>query len=139
LLKPGETVTAVIYCQQFEKMKQEFIKKRSVLVNYRKWILQHDNARPHVSKITQKKIRELGLEPLPHPPYSPDLSPSDYHLFRSMEHSLKEKKIKSVDEVKKHLEKFFNEKPKEFFKRGMEQLPIRWQKVIDNDGNYFVD
>jgi hypothetical protein len=29
-------------------------------------------------------IQEMHLEILPHPPYSPDLAPSDYHPFRSL-------------------------------------------------------
>ncbi|KOC58688.1 Histone-lysine N-methyltransferase SETMAR, partial [Habropoda laboriosa] len=99
-------------------------KKRSVLVNNKKRILQHDNARPHAAKITQEKIKELGLELLPHPPYSPDLAPSDYHLFRSLEHTLRGKKFTNVGEVKTHFEKFFNEKSKDFFKKGIEQLPL---------------
>jgi histone-lysine N-methyltransferase SETMAR len=29
-------------------------------------------------------IQEFDWEILSHPPYSPDLAPSDYHLFRSL-------------------------------------------------------
>ncbi|XP_014473233.1 PREDICTED: histone-lysine N-methyltransferase SETMAR-like [Dinoponera quadriceps] len=125
LLEPGQTVTTTVYCEQLERMKQELLKKRSVLVNYRKRIFQHDNARSHTAKITQEKIRELGLELLPHPPYSPDLAPSDYNLFRSLEHILRGKHFNNVEEVKTHLEKFFNAKSKNNFKKGIEQLPIR--------------
>jgi histone-lysine N-methyltransferase SETMAR len=34
-------------------------------------------------------IQELDLEILPHPPYSPDLAPSDYHLFLSLSNKLR--------------------------------------------------
>jgi hypothetical protein len=30
---------------------------------------------------TQKKLAYLGFQCLDHPPYSPDLAPSDYHLL----------------------------------------------------------
>jgi histone-lysine N-methyltransferase SETMAR len=30
--------------------------------------------------MTKSAIQELDWEILPHPPYSPDLAPSDYHL-----------------------------------------------------------
>lgn len=53
-------------------------------------ILQHDNAQPHVAKNTCKKS-ELGLKVIPHPPYSPEVASSDYHLFRPLEHSLRNK------------------------------------------------
>lgn len=38
---------------------------------------------------TQATIRELGFEVLPHPPYSPDLAPSDYWLFGEMAKQLR--------------------------------------------------
>ena len=43
----------------------------------------------HTSKRTKKEIEELeGYEIMPHPAYSPDLAPGDYHIFRSMAHFL---------------------------------------------------
>jgi hypothetical protein len=41
----------------------------------------HDNAPAHRALATQKKLAYLGFQCLDHPPYSPDLAPSDYHLF----------------------------------------------------------
>jgi len=41
----------------------------------------HDNAPAHRALATQKKLSCLGFHFLNHPPYSPDLAPTDYHLF----------------------------------------------------------
>jgi histone-lysine N-methyltransferase SETMAR len=41
----------------------------------------HDNAAAHRTLATQKKLAYLGFQCLDHTPYSPDLAPSDYHLF----------------------------------------------------------
>jgi histone-lysine N-methyltransferase SETMAR len=38
--------------------------------------------------MTKAAIQEVDWEILPHPPYSPDLTPSDYHLFRSLSNNL---------------------------------------------------
>ena len=38
---------------------------------------------------------------VPHAPYSPDLAPSDYHLFRSMEHSLRNMQFANIQHVRK--------------------------------------
>ena len=45
-------------------------------------IFHHDNARPHVAIPAKNYLENSGWQVLPHPPYSPDLAPFDYHLFR---------------------------------------------------------
>ena len=73
---------------------------------------QHDNAKPHVANIVKEKIAKFGWELLPHPLYSPDLAPSDHHLFRSLSNGLKDKKFEN--ELKLYLQEFFDSKPEEF-------------------------
>jgi len=43
----------------------------------------------------------LKWEVLPHPPYSPDIALSDYHLFRSMAHRLADQHLRSYEEEQK--------------------------------------
>lgn len=94
ILKPGETITAELYCQQLDRLHKQLLVKRPGLVNRKEVILQHDNARPHAAKLNQEKIKQLNWEVLPHPPYSPDIAPSDFYLFRSMQHCMKNKNFK---------------------------------------------
>jgi len=49
----------------------------------------HDNAPSHRALATQKELSYLGFQYLDHPPYSPDLAPSDYHLFPGLKKQLK--------------------------------------------------
>ncbi|GFW95816.1 histone-lysine N-methyltransferase SETMAR [Trichonephila clavipes] len=51
-------------------------------------VFHHDNARPHTAMVTHQKLNAFGWEDLAHPPYSPDIAPSDYYLFRSMQNYL---------------------------------------------------
>ena len=44
-------------------------------------LLLHDNARPHIANMTKEAIQTHGWEVLPHSPYSPNLSPTDFYLF----------------------------------------------------------
>ncbi|KOC63507.1 Histone-lysine N-methyltransferase SETMAR [Habropoda laboriosa] len=52
-------------------MRKKLFVEQPSLVNRKGPILLHDNARPHVSQFTIRKIHET----LKHPPYSPDVSP----------------------------------------------------------------
>jgi transposase len=53
------------------------------------------------------KLHELGSELLPHPPYSPDLAPSDFFLFADLKRMLAGKKFSTNEEVSAENEAFF--------------------------------
>jgi histone-lysine N-methyltransferase SETMAR len=141
LLKPGETVNTVRYQQQIIDLNHALLDKRPEWTERKKKsvkvILQHDNAPAHKAKPVQDTIKSLGWELLPHPPYSPDLAPSDYHLFSSMGHALKEQHFKTSEEVENWLSEWFSSKATPFFRRGIRKLPERWLKCVESDGNYF--
>ena len=52
------------------------------------------------------QLLELGWEVMSHPPYDPDLSPSDYHLFRSLQNFLNGKSFSNNDVIKSQLAEF---------------------------------
>jgi len=56
----------------------------------------------------------LGLEVLPHPPYSPDLALSDYPLFGSMKKMLGGQKFASDTEVQSTVRQWFRQQPASF-------------------------
>lgn len=140
LLEPNKTINADLYSKQLVNLSRALESKRSYTgKGRRKVILLHDNARPHVAKTTQATIERLGWEVLPHPAYSPDLAPSDYHLFRSMEHFFREKTYADLQSLRKDVDQFFDIKPASFYHRGIHLLPEKWQMVIASEGNYFSD
>ena len=68
------------YCEMLNTVRHDVYSKRRGLTS--KGVLFHqDNARPHTAKKTLELIEYFGWEVVPHPPYSPYLAPSDYHLF----------------------------------------------------------
>ncbi|XP_025154494.1 uncharacterized protein LOC112588519 [Harpegnathos saltator] len=77
---------------------------------------KYDKIPSHILEIMTKPVKEilksLGWDILPHPPYSPDLAPSDYHLFTSMGHALAEQHFSNFEEVGKWLDEWFAAKDK---------------------------
>lgn len=136
LLPSGTTVTAALYCTQLARLHTAMQQTRP---EKSKVLLLHDNARPHTAKITRQKLEELGWSVLPHPPYSPDLSPSDYYLFRHMSFFLRGKQYKDEDHINLDINNFFSSHSPQFYSDGIFQLPQRWAQVVDADGAYYVD
>jgi hypothetical protein len=75
--------------------------------------------------MTKAAIQEHDWEIIPHPPYSPDLVPSDYHLSCPLSNNLHGVSSNNVAELQNWLDDFFTAKPADFFKRGIENLPER--------------
>jgi histone-lysine N-methyltransferase SETMAR len=72
-------------------------------------------------------------------PYSPDLAPSDYHLFLALSSHLRPKSFRDEEEeLKSFIQSFFDSKPREFYAKGIRDLPRRWAQVIDSKGAYIL-
>uniref|UniRef100_A0A8R1EI36 Histone-lysine N-methyltransferase SETMAR n=1 Tax=Caenorhabditis japonica TaxID=281687 RepID=A0A8R1EI36_CAEJA len=82
--------------------------------------LLHDSARRHVTKATQAKLQELHWDTVSHPPYSPDIAPSDYHLFRPLKLFLKEKRFAKYEDLKIAVLDFFDSQSAAFWKKGID-------------------
>lgn len=138
LLKPNETITGDLYRTQLMRLSRALKEKRPLFgERHDKVILQHDNARPHVAKPVKTYLETLKWEVLSHPPYSPDIAPSDYYLFRSMTHDLTDQRFTSYEDCKKWVDSWIASKDEAFFRAGIRKLPERWEKVVASDGQYF--
>lgn len=138
LLPDNPTITPEDYSCHLDKLNDFLKQKRPELVNRKGVVFHQDNARLHTSLVTRQKLLELGWDILPHPAYSPDLAPSDYYLFQSLQNFLDGKTFTSNEEVKTHLDQFFASKDQKFYERGIMLLPERWQKVLDHNGQYVL-
>ena len=138
LVPNGRTIDADLYCAQLDRMYAALGEKYPALINRKRVLLQQDNAKPHTARKTKEKIKNLeAIELLPHPAYSPDLAPSDYHLFRSMAHFLHGRSFNNVAEVENGCHEFFASKNKHWYRSGIAQLADRWVQAIDSNGLYF--
>ena len=136
LLPRNATINSEVYMRQLDDLRKEIRRKRPGRTTVD---LLHDNARPHVSKVTREKLQKFHWTVIPHPPYSPDTAPSDFHLFRSLQHFLDGREFDDDNEVQSAINEFFNSRPLSFFQSGINDLVKRWQYVVDSDGEYCPD
>ncbi|GFV40427.1 mariner Mos1 transposase [Trichonephila clavipes] len=134
LLKPSETVHTDPYKQELLNLNDSILEKREQYKKRQhKVIFFDDNAPNHRAKPTKDIVKALDWEPLAHAAYSPDLAPSDYHLFASLGHALADQRFTSYENVKSWLDDWLASKDRSFFWRGFHKLP----KCVASDGYHF--
>lgn len=136
LLPEGATITADVYTKQLQTLKK---KLQTAAWKDKHIYFQHDNARPHVAKKVKSELATYGWTVLPHPPYSPDIAPSDYHLFKHLTAHLEGRDFKTRGAVEAGLKQFFNSRSSDFYSHGIHKLRDKWQYIVDNNGKYCSD
>lgn len=130
-----ETVTGVYYAGLMTQLRDAVREKRRGMLT-RGVLLLHDNAPVHACHVAQAAIRDAGFEQLPHPPYSPDLAPSDFHLFPHLKRHLRGQRFDNDNELVQAVQGWFASRSEQFFQSGIEAIRARCYKCILLDGNY---
>ncbi|KOC58751.1 Histone-lysine N-methyltransferase SETMAR [Habropoda laboriosa] len=87
-----------------------------------------DNARPHIARVTTDLINKFGLGTVTHPPYCPDIAPSDYHLFPELKKHLGETHFRTGEELKEEVLSYLRGAAGEFYDSGIRKMVHRMQK-----------
>jgi len=134
-LPKGQTINAEYYSSLLVQLKDILKKKHSGKFT-EVFLLLHDNAPAHRALASQKKLPYLGFQYLDHPPYSPDLAPSDYHLFPGLKKQLKSRHFSSDAEVITAAETWLDGQISNFIPSGLQKLEQRAKKCIELRGEY---
>jgi len=102
----------------------------------KKIIFHQDNAPAHKSVLAMGKFRDLHYELLEHPPYSPDLAPSDFYLFPKLKLFLAGQRFSSNQKATAAAEGYFADLMKKIYRDGIKALEHRWNKCISLKGDY---
>jgi len=131
----GETINSDAYIKTLQKLKQHY---RQVQPNRNSGdtLIQDDNACPHASLRTQEAIAKFGCTVLPHHPYSPDLPPSDIHLFGPLKDALRGTRFEDDESVIRAVRTWLCEQETRWYRENMHTLVSRWYKAVDVDGDY---
>jgi histone-lysine N-methyltransferase SETMAR len=97
--------------------------------------LLHDNAQPHTAEKTTK-LEKFGWENRDHPAHSPDLAPSNFHLFPKMREFLGGKRMATDEEVKEIVTDWLNGLAANFYDEGIVRLVQCLDKCLNCKGDY---
>ncbi len=100
--------------------------------------LHMDNATPHNARDTKMKLLLCGICWVPHPPYSPDLSPNDFWLYLRLKKSLKGRYFRNLDELEAAVHTEISQiLAHEYCKCMLKTWPMRWARCVFCNGGYF--
>jgi histone-lysine N-methyltransferase SETMAR len=134
-LEKGKTITEEYYSSFLTTLEEKIRKKRPGLQK-KKIIFHQDNALAHKSVLAMEKLRDLHYELLEHPPYSPDLAPSDFCLFPKLKLFLAGQHFSSNQEAIAAVEGYFADLTKNHNSDRIMALEHRSNKCISLKKDY---
>ena len=135
-LERGHTVTGDYYAQELKQLRETIKKNRRGKLRSGV-VMSQDNAPCHTCRVAMAAAKECGFEILPHPPYSPDLAPTDYYLFPKLKSVLRGKRFETNNDVIEAVDAFLRVQKFSFFYEGIAKLEDRWNKCVMAEGEYF--
>jgi len=94
------------------------------------------NARSHASGAVSEILENYEWQVLPHPPYSPDMSPPAFDLFPKLKKPHRGKRFRNIEEASNVVTRVLTRVNKEGVLTGIQDLPKRWTAVIKHNGDY---
>jgi histone-lysine N-methyltransferase SETMAR len=129
------TITGAYYAELLHRLRDAIKKNRRGMITSIPLLL-HDNAPAHTARVARAALQECGIEQLSHPPYSPDLAPSDFHLFPNLKKHLRGRRFSCDEDLKSEVEQWLSDQKESFFSEGVEKLRQRYQMCIEKQGGY---
>lgn len=102
----------------------------------RRVVIHMDNATPHRAKMVQEFANKNRLKMAPHPPYSPDLAPSDFYLFGKVKHALQGQEFESEEDLFQGIQTVLIGISEEELLSVMDEWERRLHDCISRNGDY---
>jgi histone-lysine N-methyltransferase SETMAR len=103
----GKTITGDFLSNLLTRLEKKKISEKRHGLQKKNIIFHQDNAPAHKSVLAMRKLRDLHYELLQHPPFSPDLAPSDFYLFPKHKIFLAGQRFSSNQELIAAVEVYF--------------------------------
>lgn len=136
-MEKGTTVTSVNYCDMLRNEVTPAVCTKWTGRLSESIASLHENARPLMAHLTINTIQKLNWEVLKHPAHSPDLAPSNFHLFELLKNTLRGRRFADDNEAKRAVHEWLCNRPKNFFPSGIKKLADCSAKWKEKKRNYF--
>ncbi|GFR87133.1 transposase [Elysia marginata] len=137
ILPQDTAMTATHYIQDVLSQVKSAINEQRPKVSTSRALLLHDNAGPHKARATTQSLRELGIQVLPYPAYSPELAPCDFWLFPILKDRLAGRKFDSLQDLAKALNSELRTIPEEDYQGVFRKWLIRLKRFLESHREYF--
>jgi transposase len=105
----------------------------------KEFILHLDNSSIHKARVAKPKLSQMPIHSAPHPPYSPDLAPSDFFLFGYLKEKILGLEFESPEASLASINAEFERIRRQTLEEVVECWIIRVQKCIEYRGDYFPE
>jgi hypothetical protein len=119
-MQQGTTVTSEVHCKTLKKPSRAIQNKRHGMLTFGVMLL-HDNARLHTTARTRALLEHFNWELFDHLPYSPDLTPSDYHLFTNLMNWLQSQRFNNNEKLMEGVSMWLSSQAADFFDTGIQK------------------
>lgn len=135
-LQEGERWTAPYFVSNvLEPLTKTEVYKRAKAAG-KKLIVHMDNAPVHTAGCVDDFVKRHAIKLAPHPPYSPDLAPSDFYLFGALKSRLAGMTFNSRDEIVEWITDEFERIPSDELMRAFHNWQRRLEECSMSDGSY---
>jgi transposase len=125
-MQQGATITSEVNCETLKTLRRVIQNKRRGMLTSGV-VLLNDHARPHTAAHTGALLEHFNPELLDHPVYSPDLSPTDYHLFAYLKNWLRTQRFNNIEELMKDVKTWLSSQEADFIDTGIQNYSLMRQ------------
>ena len=118
---PKQTINAAYYSSLLQTVHSKLPRVRPGMIHKCPLFL-HDNARVHTTKVFMAKLHDLKWQLLSHPAYSPDVAPSNFHLFGLLKDPLCGRRFGCESELKSSVNEVVRTMSKDWFEEGIKKV-----------------
>jgi histone-lysine N-methyltransferase SETMAR len=134
---PHTTVTGQYYADVLDHPLTRHLRNKRPNLVESGWILHHDNAPAHGSRVVHEVLQRRQISLLEHPPYSPDLAPCDFWPFPRVKSQLRGQKFESSSALQGALQAILKSIARDGLQHVFQEWRERWTKCIQTNGCYF--